>query len=131
MYQMMVETEFSAAHRLRDYPGPCSRLHGHNFKVQVYLVGEELDNQEMLIDFRAVKQICAEALRQLDHGYLNDLPAFQDRNPTSENLAKFIFEEIKSALADPSSPGYQRVRVDKVLVFESPHCSIEYSEGDR
>lgn len=110
MFELMVEESFAAAHALREYKGPCENLHGHTWKVQVFLKGEELDRIGLLEDFEAIKRELREVLKEFDHKLLNDLPPFGVDNPSSENLAKNIFTELKKKLKS----------VYKVTVWESP-----------
>ena len=121
MYELLVESEFAAAHRLRGYQGACENLHGHNWRVEVVLAGEQLDALGMLVDFRDVKKIVNATLDEFDHRYLNDLPAFQEMNPTTENLARLVYHDCGRRL--PAG-----VRVRSVTVWESPRCGARYSE---
>ena len=111
----MVEGTFDAAHQLIGYDGPCENLHGHTWKAQVYIKGTKLNELGMVRDFKEIKQILHPVLAKLDHTNLNDLPYFKKTNPTSENVAKYIFDEV-SAKAD----------VTKVTVFESAVTSASY-----
>jgi 6-pyruvoyltetrahydropterin/6-carboxytetrahydropterin synthase len=94
MYELTIKTTFSAAHSLRDYEGPCSKVHGHNWVVEVLITGKELQPNGILLDFGDVKKATSEALSRLDHANLNEVPPFDHLNPTSENLARWIFEEV-------------------------------------
>jgi 6-pyruvoyltetrahydropterin/6-carboxytetrahydropterin synthase len=115
-----VETDFAAAHRLREYDGNCERLHGHNWKVDVVLRGQALDGLGMVIDFRDAKRLIHEVLADFDHTCLNDLEAFATQNPTTENLARTIYEALAAKLPDG-------VSVAKVTAWESEHCGVSYS----
>ncbi len=99
MFELTIRDEFAAAHYLRDYPGACERPHGHNWKVEVSVRGEELNEIGVLIDFKDLKRFLKEVLDELDHRDLNEHPAFQDKNPSSENIARYIFEKLTSKLA--------------------------------
>ena len=123
MFELSIEESFSAAHQLPGYPGACSRLHGHNYRVRLTVRGDELNEQGMLVDFAELKRICRDALGRLDHRFLNDLPEFQDRPPTSENLARLIFAQVASRL--PAGPA----RLAEVTVFESEVARATYREG--
>lgn len=123
MYEIDVIREFSAAHSLRDYPGACRNLHGHNWTVQVFLCADSLDGSGMAVDFRTVKKELDAILSELDHHYLNELPAFREMNPTSENLARHIYQRLSDALGNP------RVRVSGVRVRESANSGVLYSPG--
>jgi len=120
IYELTVETEFAAAHRLREYDGNCERLHGHNWKVDVVLRGEALDGLGMVIDFRDAKRLVGEVLAEFDHSCLNDLAAFQEQNPTTENVARTIYEALAAKLPDG-------VSVARVTAWESDHCGVSYS----
>jgi 6-pyruvoyltetrahydropterin/6-carboxytetrahydropterin synthase len=94
MYELTVKNTFSAAHSLRDYEGPCSKMHGHNWVVEVIIAGDKLQSNGILLDFGDVKQATVEVLSHLDHANLNEVSPFTEVNPTSENLARWIFEEV-------------------------------------
>jgi 6-pyruvoyltetrahydropterin/6-carboxytetrahydropterin synthase len=113
----MVETNFSAAHQLRGYKGSCERLHGHNWKVQVFLEGEELNEAGMLLDFKEIKKKADKLIEKLDHRYLNELPEFSKVNPTTENIARYIFGELSEEINN----------VEKVTVWESENSCASYS----
>ncbi len=98
LYQVKIITEFAAAHRLRNFRGKCENLHGHNWKVEVVLRGTELNESGILIDFGEVKLATRELLAMVDHQYLNDLPFFSENNPSSENIAKFLFQILSARL---------------------------------
>ena len=94
MYTLTVESHFDAAHALRGYKGKCEKLHGHTWKVRVFFSGEKLGKLGMLEDFKFLKRSLRECLDELDHGNLNELPAFSGVNPTSENVAAFIWKKL-------------------------------------
>jgi 6-pyruvoyltetrahydropterin/6-carboxytetrahydropterin synthase len=123
MFSVRVESGFSAAHSLRGYKGKCEELHGHNWKVELIAQGRELDKTGMLIDFHELKSALNRILEKLDHKHLNAIPYFKKANPTSENLAKYIFDKLKLAL---------RVRRQCVLlnvtVWESSNSAATYYE---
>ena len=120
MYQLQIETDFSAAHRLRQYKGSCERLHGHNYRVQVILGADSLHESGMLLDFREAKHMINQVVGQLDHQFLNELKPFDDINPTSEHIARHIAEEIEEDLPEGT-------RVDRVTCWESDRCAARYS----
>ena len=122
MYELIVERNFSAAHYLRGYDGACARMHGHNYRVEVSVVGTELRTEGYLIDFGDVKALCDTVIEQMDHRMLNELPAFADSNPTSEGIARHIYEEVRTRLDDPA------VSVQHVRVWETPGQSAIYRE---
>jgi 6-pyruvoyltetrahydropterin/6-carboxytetrahydropterin synthase len=125
MLELIVERSFSAAHRLCNYDGACARLHGHNYRVEVSVVGEEPGANGMLVDFGDLKAACDGILEELDHRCLNELEPFLERNPTSENIARYFFGRMKMALDDP------RLTVGYVRVWETPGQSAVYREGPR
>ena len=122
MYEVMVEGSFSAAHNLRGYGKKCEKLHGHNWKVQVGIRGGKLDNTGMLVDFREVRDYLEMIMEKLDHKYLNEISHFKVTNPTSENIARFIYSELKARLKS------SRYIVNKVTVWESDTASATYSQ---
>ena len=124
MYHVSIQTQFSAAHRLRNYHGRCENLHGHNWKIEVYVRGDRLAEDGTLIDFHDLKTATKKALDTLDHEFLNDLEPFREENPSSENIAKYIFGRIAEALAD------RPVSVYKVTAWESDTaCASYYGES--
>ena len=123
MYFLTIKTDFAAAHQLRGYKGKCENLHGHNFRVEVVVRGEELDASGMLLDFVDLKRSINGLINeQLDHRNLNDLPTFHERggvNPSAENIAKYLHDEVGRTL--PES-----VVVDSVTVYETDRCAATY-----
>ncbi len=95
MFEVAVTREFAAAHYLRDYNGPCERVHGHNYLVEVVVRGSKLDDRGLLLDFRDLKAWLDEVISEMDHTLLNDLPAFDGRSPTSEAIAEYIYRRIQ------------------------------------
>ncbi len=122
MYEIMVEDNFSAAHRLKGYKGKCEELHGHNWKVQAFLKGRKLDKSGLLFDFKKLKGALKEIVQRLDHHYLNEISPFERLNPTSENLAHFIFRELKKNFTKT------QFKVSKVTVWEGNSASASYTE---
>lgn len=121
MYQVTIETHFSSAHRLRDYNGECERLHGHNWKVEISVSSEKLNSLGMVIDFRDLKQKAKDIISRFDHQYLNEIPPFNELNPTTENMAKYLFDELSKIF------NTEFIKVSKVTVWESPSCFACYS----
>ncbi|MCX6365103.1 MAG: 6-carboxytetrahydropterin synthase QueD [Armatimonadetes bacterium] len=119
MYELVVERHFSAAHFLPNYPGPCSRLHGHNFIVRAYVRGERLEASGMLVDFGVLKKALLGILEELDHHSLNELPAFAAQAPTTENIAYWIAQELGKC--DLSG-----AHVHKIEVWETPGQAAAY-----
>lgn len=122
MFELTVERHFAAAHSLENYPGPCARLHGHNYRVIVSFRGHKLDANGFLVDFAALKEICATAVEPLDHQYLNKLPAFEGRNPTAEHLAEYLYQQVQKAAAQLP------VQVSSITVYESDTSAVTYRE---
>ena len=121
MYQASIQTQFSAAHFLRNYKGKCESLHGHNWKVEVTVSSETLDDVGMVIDFTILKQKTTNIIEQLDHSHLNEIPYFLKINPSSENIAAYIFNLLKEELKDTP------VLLTKVSVWESDTSRASYS----
>ncbi|OGW73034.1 MAG: 6-carboxytetrahydropterin synthase QueD, partial [Nitrospirae bacterium RIFOXYC2_FULL_44_7] len=94
MFELMVDTTFAAAHQLRGYKGKCEQLHGHNWKVQVHVVAEKLNDVDMAMDFHDLKELLNEVVAPLDHSFLNDIFPFTEKNPSSENIAKWIYDSL-------------------------------------
>ena len=122
MHRVTIETHFSSAHNLRGHKGKCEALHGHNWKVAISVCSEDLDELGMVIDFTELKDRANDLMARLDHTYLNEVPPFDEINPSSENLARFIFEEMARRLP-PGGP-----EVCKVKVWESDGSSATYRE---
>jgi len=116
MYTIKVEADFSSAHNLRGYKGKCEELHGHNWKVEAAVSRKKLDKLGMVADFRIVKDELKAILERLDHKYLNDIAYFKKINPTSENIAKYIYDCLKA-----KTPGLK-----SVTVWESENSSATY-----
>ncbi|HMO80839.1 MAG TPA: 6-carboxytetrahydropterin synthase QueD [Pyrinomonadaceae bacterium] len=120
-FEVMIERDFSSAHQLRGYKGKCENLHGHNYKVEIYARGEELNNIGLLIDFGDLKKAADEIVRYLDHRNLNELPPFDEElNPSAENIARYFVEYLNTRLED------DRVKVYKVRCYETPTSVATY-----
>ncbi|MGA1861544.1 6-carboxytetrahydropterin synthase QueD [Deferribacter thermophilus] len=119
MFKLRVIDHFASAHFLRDYNGKCENLHGHNWKVEVYLEGNELDKTGMLVDFKVIKKELKNVTEELDHIFLNEHEYFIKVNPTSENIAKYIYDRLKVKFGD---------LVSSVVVWESETAAAEYYE---
>ncbi len=120
MYDIFIKTHFAGAHHLRDYPGDCEKPHGHNWKVDVTVRAIELDQYGMGIDFKVLKKTVKEVIDILDHNDLNTLPAFQEKNPSSEHIAEFIFAEAKELLSN------DRYSLYSVRVMETDTQGLTY-----
>jgi 6-pyruvoyltetrahydropterin/6-carboxytetrahydropterin synthase len=112
-YFVTRETSFSAAHLLRGYNGECSHLHGHNWKVQVTVKASNLDELGMVIDFKVLDKEIKAVAEELDHHFINEVAPFDNINPTSENLAAFIFKELSARIDN------ERLAVFEVKVWET------------
>ncbi len=121
MYEISVEKHFDAAHFLRGYQGKCEALHGHCFRVVVRVSASGLDDIGIAYDFAELKQHLNDILSRFDHTCLNDVPPFDKINPSSENLAATIYNELKNKLADAP------VSLSCIEVWESPQTGIAYS----
>ena len=124
MFELTVEVAFSAAHQIKGHPGPCARLHGHNYMAAITVSGDQLNDQGMLLDFGELREICREVIAPLDHTFLNDLPAFAETNPTAEALARHLHREIAPKLA----ASHPKIGVARVTVYESDHSYATYRE---
>ena len=120
MFEVMVESGFSAAHQLREYKGKCENLHGHNWKVQIWVRGDVLHKNGILADFCDLKSLLDAVLSELDHKNLNELPVFQEYNPTAESLSKYIYDILLDLVAQ------QGVHLHKVTGWESENSMSSY-----
>jgi 6-pyruvoyltetrahydropterin/6-carboxytetrahydropterin synthase len=125
MYEVTVERGFSSGHFLRNYKGKCENPHGHNYKVQITLCGETLDQAGLLLDFRDLKQVMRPVIDRLDHQMLNDLEPFTTINPSAENLAKFFYDETNQQLREMTQG---RVRVKDCTIYETDTTTATYYE---
>ncbi len=123
MFTLTVENSFAAAHQLRGYEGKCENLHGHNFRAELSVQGEKQNDIGLVTDYKVIKNILNEILDILDHKNLNEVPPFDAVNPSSENLAKFIFTEAEKRLAERP----EDVKVSSVTVWESSTARCTYS----
>lgn len=122
MFEISVVMEFSAAHNLRDYKGKCEKLHGHNWQVEVFLASVDLDKGAMVMDFTLVRKNLKQVLKYFDHTYINETDYFRKNNPTSENIAKFIFENMTKKIKG------HKCKVTRVSVWETPRSKATYHE---
>ena len=122
MYDLMVEADFSAAHQLRGYKGKCEALHGHNWRVQIVVSSDKLNEIGIVIDFHELKEISREVILPLDHSFLNDVFPFTEINPSSENIARWIYDSLKKKLQ------IKNCMVSSVTVWENDSSSATYYE---
>ena len=121
MYELSIKTYFSAAHHLRNYSGKCANQHGHNWQVEVFCKCEKLNDVGMGIDFVDLKREVNSLLDGLDHTDLNELEYFKEHNPTAENIARYLYDQLSNKLDDI------RVKVSRVVVHETENYSASYS----
>jgi len=121
-YTLKILTDFASAHTLRDYPGACARMHGHNWKVEVEVAASELDAMGMGVDFKVIKQAARDIAERLDHRYLNDLEPFTRINPTAENIAAYFHQELSAQLNN------DRIQVHAVTLWETERACVRYVE---
>jgi len=121
MFEVTVEEKFASGHALRNYHGKCENVHGHNYRVEVTLTGEELDGTGLLVDFVELKKVLNVIIDRMDHRFLNDVPPFDVLNPSAENMARYIFEELETGLA-----GQAAAKVSFVRLWETDTCSALY-----
>ncbi len=120
-YTLTILTDFASAHTLRGYPGACSRMHGHNWKVEAEVEARRLDDTGMAIDFRRIKDAAREIAGRLDHRYLNEIEPFTEINPTAENIAAWFFDELAAALNS------EHVRVSAITLWETDRAKVRYT----
>ena len=121
-YNLKIVTDFASAHTLRNYPGACSRMHGHNWKVEVEVVADTLDEAGMGIDFKEIKKCTKQVTAELDHRYINEIKPFDEINPTAENIAAYIFKGVGELINN------ERVRVTSITLWETERACVRYSE---
>lgn len=121
MYRTFIETNFSAAHQLHGYKGQCGRLHGHTWKIRVEVETDVIDEIGIGIDFKLLKANTHSVIEKLDHEHINEIPPFDQENPTAENLAKYIYRNVAKTLPE-------QVHMVQVIVWESEHYAVSYME---
>jgi len=114
--------DFASAHSLRGYPGDCAKLHGHNWKIEVQVVGDKLNHIGMLVDFKEIKRHAKEVISELDHTFLNDHPHFKEKNPTAENIAEYLYQQIQQRIESST------VNMHSLTVWENDRNCVIYSE---
>jgi 6-pyruvoyltetrahydropterin/6-carboxytetrahydropterin synthase len=119
MYQVRVKRHFDAAHALRGYEGKCEATHGHRYEVVVCLEAEDLDETGLAYDFTALKEALEPIIDRFDHAFLNEIPPFDELNPSSENIARVIYEGLQQSIEGP--------HLHSVEIWESPDAWVTYS----
>ena len=122
MYELMIEAQFSAAHQLRGYRGKCEKMHGHNWRVQVTVSSPKLNDIGIAIDFKVLKELTVEAIQTLDHAFLNEVFPFTELNPSSENIAKWLYDTLGKRVS------LKDATLSSVTVWESDTASATYFE---
>jgi len=120
MFELSIRDDFSAAHFLREYEGKCKKLHGHTWKVEVSIEGDDISDIGMLSDFGELKKKLKHILSELDHSCLNDNDFFKENNPTAEHITKYIYKKYSEAVAP--------FKVKEAIVWESDSSSVKYYE---
>jgi len=120
MYELKVITNFSAAHQLKNFKGACENLHGHNWKIEVCVASDTLNEAGVVVDFRVLKKHMNAIVASLDHKFLNDLDPFKDQNPSSENIARYVSEQMTLALNG------SQIKVSRVTAWESETSCATY-----
>ena len=121
MFEITIEETFAAGHALRNYRGKCENVHGHNYRCQVSVQGNQLDSIGLLVDFVELKRVVHGVLDRLDHQWLNDFPPFDVLNPSAENMAKYIYDEVNSGLGEKDG-----VKIGWVRLWETDTASATY-----
>ena len=121
MFEVSVEHTFAAGHALRNYKGKCENVHGHNYRIQVVVRGEELDATGMLADFVELKRLLRDICEPMDHVFLNDMEPFTELNPSAENMARYVCERLQSGMKQENP-----VEVAEVKVWETDIQSATY-----
>ena len=122
MYKLTIRTSFAAAHNLINYQGDCENLHGHNWKVDVAVIAQELDKAGRGIDFKVLKREAGVIINELDHKYINENPAFKELSPSSENISRYLYQKLSERLNNDN------IKVESVAVWESDNASACYYE---
>ena len=121
-YTLKILADFASAHTLRDYPGDCSRMHGHNWKLEVEVTATALNEHGMGMDFKTIKTATRELAATLDHRYLNDIPPFDTVNPTAENIAQYFYKNLSQTV------NIDTAKISAVTLWETDRACVRYSE---
>ena len=122
MYTLTTMVEFSSAHTLVGHSGPCKKMHGHNWKVEVEITGEKLDKIGMVVDFKEIRKATNLVVEELDHEFLNNLEPFSEDNPTAENIARYIFTKLSEEFSN------KNVKVNSIKLWETDKSAVSYKE---
>jgi len=121
-YTLKVVSDFASAHTLRDYPGACSRMHGHNWKVEAEVIAGQLDNVGMGVDFKKIKSAVKALTDVLDHRYLNEIEPFDSINPTAENIAAWLYKGLSEQLNN------EHVQVSAITLWETERACVRFTK---
>ena len=121
-YTLKILADFASAHTLREYPGDCSRMHGHNWKLEVEVTATSLNEHGMGMDFKTIKTATRKLAKTLDHRYLNDIPPFDTINPTAENIAQYFYQNLSKTL------NIDTAKISGVTLWETDRACVRYSE---
>jgi len=121
-YTLKILADFASAHTLRDYPGDCSRMHGHIWKLEVEVTASTLNEHGMGMDFKTIKIATRELAKTLDHRYLNDIPPFDTINPTAENIAQYFYQNLSNTL------NIDTAKISAVTLWETDRACVRYTE---
>ena len=122
MYTLTTMVEFSSAHTLVGHSGPCKKMHGHNWKVEVEITGDKLDKIGMVVDFKEIRKATNLVVDELDHEFLNNLEPFSVDNPTAENIARYIFTKLSEEFSN------KNVKVNSIKLWETDKSAVSYKE---
>jgi 6-pyruvoyltetrahydropterin/6-carboxytetrahydropterin synthase len=122
MYTLTTMVEFSSAHTLVGHSGPCKKMHGHNWKVEVEITGDKLDKIWMVVDFKEIRKATNLVVDELDHEFLNNLEPFSEDNPTAENIARYIFTKLSEEFSN------KNVKVNSIKLWETDKSAVSYKE---
>jgi 6-pyruvoyltetrahydropterin/6-carboxytetrahydropterin synthase len=121
-YTLKILADFASAHTLREYPGDCSRMHGHNWKLEVEVTASTLNEHGMGMDFKTIKTATRKLAKTLDHRYLNDIPPFDTVNPTAENIAQYFYQNLSKTI------NIDTAKISGVTLWETDRACVRYSE---
>jgi 6-pyruvoyltetrahydropterin/6-carboxytetrahydropterin synthase len=121
-YTLKILADFASAHTLREYPGDCSRMHGHNWKLEVEVTATTLNEHGMGMDFKTIKTATRELAKTLDHRYLNDIPPFDTVNPTAENIAQHFYQNLSKTI------NIDTAKISGVTLWETDRACVRYTE---